>query len=205
MSHPLLQNRDYTIILARNAKKSLHSPPGLQKQWEIAEKSLLKLVQKCEELDTDGISIYIAENPVRKYEQETSQGLIELIESGYGVETVELFPALEVAIHNYFERKAEQQTKVNGEIIVVVLDSEPRDRRKIVKLLVKATEQMENQEELGIMFAQVGEDSLATGFLTALDDDLHSFGAKFDLADTMILAEIEDEEIPQVFLNALYG
>ena len=54
------------------------------------------------------------------------------------------------------------------------------------------------------MFAQVGDDSIARGFLSALDDDLGRAGAKLDIVDTKVLGEMEEKDIPQFLLNALF-
>lgn len=205
MSEALLKNRDYTVIISRNASKTAPILPGLEKQWLVAQDSIITLAKKCEELDTDGITIYIASTPVQKYEHETSQALAELFKQQYSSETINLFEALKAALDDYFSRKAGGKTKENGEIIIVLLDKEPKERMGVVKLLVEATKKMDNQEELGIMFAQVGDDLITRGFLTTLDDDLATAGAKFNIADTMVLKEMEDSAIPEFLLNALYG
>ncbi|MGQ4649381.1 hypothetical protein [Lyngbya aestuarii] len=205
MSETLLRNRDYTIILARNASRTSPAPPGLEKLWLVAQESVIVLAKKCEEFDPDGITIYIASTPLQKYESETSNKLAELFQGQYASENINLLEALRAALNDYFSRKARGKTKENGEIITVILDDEPGERMAIIKLLVEATHKMDNQEELGIMFAQVGDDLIARGFLTALDDDLHRADAKFNLADTVILARMEESATVQLLLNALYG
>lgn len=60
MSESLLQNRDYTIILARNASRNAPALPGIEKQWLVAQNSIITLANQCEEFDSDGLSIYNA-------------------------------------------------------------------------------------------------------------------------------------------------
>lgn len=205
MAEHLLRNRDYTIILARHTVTADHAPPDLAHQWEVAEQSLSTIFHKSHEFDHDGITIYIASSPPQKLEHQCSDDLTQVLAQGYSTETLDLAQTLEIAIADYFGRKTQQQTQPNGEIIVVVLDSEPPNRRAVIKSLVKATQGMDSQEELGIMFAQVGTDALTTGFLMSLDDNLHRANAEHNIADTVILAEMAEEEIPKFFLNALYG
>lgn len=204
MSDNLLKQRDYTIILAKNAVQNLGKPPGLEQQWQKAEKSIINLAKKCEELDPDGITLYIASTPFQKYEGVNSEILTQIFQQDYAVQTLNLVDILKVVIENYFKHKTEGTQKANGEIIIIVLDSEPENRRSIIKLLVEATQKINSRQELGIMFAQVGDDVIARGFLNTLDDDLHRAGAKLDIVDTKVLGEIEAKDIPNFLLNALF-
>jgi hypothetical protein len=202
MSEYLLHNRDYTFILARDAKL-LTTMPGLRKKWKIAEKSIIALAQKCEQLNADGINIYIATTPLQKYENETSDALVKLFQHPYATSELNLLATIQTVLENYFQRKANGKTKENGKIIIVILDSEPADRRGLIKLLVKTTQQVDNNEELGILFAQVGEDPITKGFLQALDNNLAKAGAKLDIIDTKILNELEEEQITDFLLHAI--
>lgn len=46
--------------------------------------------------------------------------------------------------------------------------------------------------------------SSTRGFLATLDDDLATADAKFNIADTKVLKEMEDSAISEFLLNALY-
>lgn len=63
MSEASLRNRDYTVILVRNASRDAPALPGIEKQWLVAQDSILTLAKKCEEFDSDGLSIYLASTP----------------------------------------------------------------------------------------------------------------------------------------------
>lgn len=204
MSAELLKERDYTIIIAKNATQQGSSPPGLQQQWELAEKSMINLAKKCEGFDPDGISVYVASTPFQKYQRVNSEVLEKLFQQDYTAKNLNLLEVLTRVINDYFQVREEGKQKTNGEMIIVVLDSEPEHRRGIIKLLVEVTKKISSRQELGIMFAQVGEDLIARGFLKALDDDLNLAGAKFDIADSKVLGELEESAIPQFLLNALF-
>ena len=72
-----------------------------------------------------------------------------------------------------------------------------------MEVIVNASRQMERDEELAISFVQIGSDPQATKFLQALDDQLESVGAKFDICDTVTFADIEDMSLSEVLLNAI--
>lgn len=202
--HETLKDRDYVVILARNAFRKYPPPPGLKTAWTQAESAIVDLAQQCEAFDPDGITVYTTALPCHKYDHTTSQKITEIFREYQPVDTVNLTDVLQIAIENYFHRKAQAQAKPNGAIILVILDSEPDDRMEMVNLIVETTQRMERNEELGISFIQVGEDLLARGFLQSLDDDLHQAGAKFDMVDTKVLDKIEEGSLTQILLDAIY-
>ncbi len=196
MSEPLLENRDYTVIVAKTAPSVAVTPPGFSDRWNAAHDAILGLARKCEEFDPDGINIYMSskDQPTgfRQYRQVKSSELASVFRDNYPPESLNLLDGLRTALTDYFTRKANGQTKPNGEIMIVLIDGEPSDRMAIVHTIVEATQKMEQDQELGIGFAQIGEDLIAKGFLTALDDDLKSkAGAKFDIVKTVALKEIQ--------------
>jgi hypothetical protein len=110
---------------------------------------------------------------------------------------------LKDATDNYFQRKAAGRTKPQGETIIVVTDGEPDDRRAVMETIIEATRRMERDEELAILFAQIGSDAGASKFLKALDDQLGEVGAKFDICDTMTLEDMGDMSLAEVLMNAI--
>jgi hypothetical protein len=85
----------------------------------------------------------------------------------------------------------------------VITDGEPDDRKAVFEVIIQATRQMEKDEELAISMIQVGADAQATKFLKALDDQLQSVGAKFDICDTITLDDLEDMSLTDVLMNAI--
>ncbi|UBF26567.1 hypothetical protein K9N68_00700 [Kovacikia minuta CCNUW1] len=197
MSAPLLENRDYTVIIAKTAPSVMMTPPGFHDRWTAAHYAIVTLAQQCESFDPDGITIYVSskDHPsgsFNQYKQVKPEQLTEIFDQNYPPDTLNLFDGLRTALDDYFARKAIGKVKPNGEIIVVLIDGEPSDRMAIVKLIVDATLKMDQDSELGIGFVQIGDDIIARGFLNALDEDLRSkAGAKFDIVHTRVLDEIE--------------
>lgn len=203
MSQTLLSERNYTIILARGTNGSPVPLPDLINQWRIAEQSLLKIAQQCERFAPEQLTIYLASEPLQKYNQANSATLAQIIQEGYALEKVYIYRALEMALAEHFQKKARGEMKKNGEIILVILDSEPSPRRPLIKLLVEAAQNIDSPQEIGILFAQVGDNLMAKGFLQALDDDLHRAGAKKDIVDTKALAQMTPEQTIDFLLGAL--
>ena len=204
-----LQDRDYTVVLARTATDYPTPPPGTTKRWEAAQTAVMNLVQQCEALDPDGITLYVScrgeteDCQFRKYDHVTSGNLIAAIKENYPPEEIDLQVVLPRALDSFLSRKAAQTTKLNGETILVILDGEPKGRLAIARTIVQTSQQLERDSELGIGFVQIGQDPIAQGFLQLLDDDLKAAGAKFDIVDTKAIATITPSSLIEFLLGVL--
>lgn len=117
----------------------------------------------------------------------------------------DLASVLSDAVNNYFDRKTIGEAKTNGETILVITDGEPDDYKGVMRVIIEASRQIDRDEELGISLIQVGKDRKATQFLQALDDQLESAGAKFDIVDTITIDDMQGLTLAEVLLNAITG
>jgi uncharacterized protein with von Willebrand factor type A (vWA) domain len=194
-------NRDYTLILDKSGSMSTADQVGGQSRWQYAQESTLALARKCEQLDENGITVYVFSGRFRRYDNVTASKVEQVFLENEPLGGTNLASVLQDAVNQYFQRRAAGQT--SGETILVVTDGEPDDRRAVIEVIVQATQKLERDEELGISFIQVGHDAGATTFLKALDDQLEGVGAKFDICDTVTIDEMEDIGLAEVLLGAI--
>jgi hypothetical protein len=199
----MMSDRDYTIIIDKSGSMSTPDQAGGRSRWKIAEESTIALARKCEEFDPDGITVYVFSGRFKRYENVTAAKVAQIFQENDPSGTTNLGSVLQDAVNNYFQRKAAGTTKLNGETILVITDGEPDDRKAVFEVIIRATQQMEKDEELGISMIQVGSDPQATKFLKALDDQLQGVGAKFDICDTITLDDLEDMSLADVLMNAI--
>jgi uncharacterized protein with von Willebrand factor type A (vWA) domain len=199
----MMSDRDYTLIIDKSGSMSIPDQAGGRSRWEIAQESTLALARKCEQFDPDGITVYVFAGKFKRYENVTSAKVAQIFLENDPAGTTNLAGVLQNATNNYFQRKAAGQTKPNGETILVITDGEPDDRKAVFEVIISASRQMERDEELGISLIQVGSDPQATKFLKALDDQMESVGAKFDICDTITLDDMEDMSLADVLMNAV--
>jgi len=199
----MLENRDYTLIIDKSGSMSIKDQPNGKSRWDIMQESTLAIASKCEELDPDGITVYLFSGKFRRYDNVTSNKVAQIFQENDPSGRTDLASVLADATNNYFQRKAAGQTKANGETLVVVTDGEPDDRKSVMKVIIETSRRMERDEELAITFIQVGTDTQATKFLKILDDELQSAGAKFDIVDTVTMDDMEDMTLREVLLNAI--
>jgi uncharacterized protein with von Willebrand factor type A (vWA) domain len=199
----MLENRDYTLIIDKSGSMATPDQKGGRSRWVVAQESTIALASKCEQLDPDGITIYLFSGKFKRYENVTSAKVSQIFKENDPSGTTDLAGVLKHATDDYLQRKTAGQTKLNGETILVVTDGEPDDRKAVMKVIIEASRRLDKDEELAISFIQVGNDPQATRFLKILDDELQSAGAKFDICDTVTMDDMEDMSLSEVLLNAI--
>lgn len=199
----MLENRDYTLIIDRSGSMSTPDQPGGKSRWAVIQESTLAIANKCEELDPDGLTVYFFSHHFKRYRNITSNKVEKIFQENEPQGGSNLCSVLQDAINNYFQRKADGQTKQNGETIIVITDGVPDDRMGVTDAIINASKRMERDEELAICFIQVGSEPRVTRFLKALDDQLKGIGAKFDIVDTVTFDDMENLTLAEVLLNAI--
>ncbi len=199
----VLEQRDYTLIIDKSGSMSIRDQASGKSRWDVMQESTLALASKCEEFDPDGITIYLFSGRFRRYDNVTSDKVLQIFRENEPSGRTDLASVLQDALNSYFQRKASGQTKENGETILVVTDGEPDDRKAVMKAIIEASRRIDRDEELAISFVQIGSDAKATKFLKILDDELQGAGAKFDIVDTVTIEDMDEITLSDVLLNAI--
>jgi len=198
----IVTNRDYTLIIDKSG--SLTTDDGTGKtRWEIAQESTIALAEKCDELDSDGITVYLFSGRFRRYDNVNADKIREIYAQNEPMGKSDLKSVLQDALDNYFQRKAEGKAKENGETILIITDGIPDEPKEIIRLIIDASQKIDRDEELGISFIQIGQDAKAKEYFKALDDLLEEAGAKFDIVDTITMDDLEKMSLTDVLLNAV--
>lgn len=198
-----MTDRDYTLIIDRSGSMALKDQPGGRSRWAVARESAEALAARCDELDPDGITLYVFGAKFRRYDNVTADRVSQVFLENEPCGGTNLAGVLTDAFDSYFARKRGGDTKRGGETIVVVTDGEPDDQKAVMKAILDASRRVDRGDELGVSLVQVGSDPLARRFLKALDDDLVRVGAPFDICNTVTLDELEDIGLTEVLLRAI--
>lgn len=202
-NNSMLENRDYTLMIDKSSSMATADSLGGKTRWELAQESTLALAQKCEEIDADGITVYLFSGRFRRYDNVTADKVSQIYRLNEPMGKTDLASALKDALDNYFERKANNQAKPNGETFLIITDGEPSDRKAVIRLILEASNAIDRDEELAISLIQVGRDKQATAFFQALDDQLQAAGAKFDIVDTITMEDMQGMSLRDVLLKAI--
>lgn len=183
----------YDIIVSIDRSTSMGEPSGVgtMSRWELARESAKGIATEAIKHDEDGITISLfGGDKVDIYENVKDASKIDQIftERKPGGSTPTGL-VLEKHLNAYLDaKKAGKNPKPI--IIACITDGQPDDRNQVKEVIKKATQDMDNDAEIGITFLQVGNDSSAEAFLKELDDDLK--GSKFDIVNTEKLNNVED-------------
>ena len=199
-----IENRDYTLMIDKSSSMATSDDPDGKTRWQIAQESTLALAQKCEEIDPDGITVYVFSGAFKRYDNVTSGKVTKVYEENQPMGQTDLATVLQDALDDYFKRNPAGTAKVNGVTFLIITDGEPTDRKAVINLIMDAAQKVDREDELGISFIQVGTDKEATRFFKALDDDLEGVGAKFDIVDTVTVDDLNGMPLTDVLLNALF-
>ena len=202
-TNSIIENRDYTLMIDKSSSMATSDTPDGKTRWEIAQESTVALAKKCEEIDPDGITVYLFSGRFRRYDNVTSEKVSRIYTENEPMGRTDLASVLEDGLENFFQRKAANQTKENGETFLIITDGEPTDRKALIRLIIDATQKIDRDEELAISLIQVGRDKKATAFLKALDDQLQGAGAKFDIVDTVTIEDMQGMSLTDILLNAI--
>ena len=203
----LLEDRDYTIIIARSDASRHHQHPWYQ-EWVEAQASLIDLAKKCQQFDSDGITLYEASTPMWKYKNSNVARLAEILQrqntepDSANPTEINLEEALKASFSDYFANKTDGKGK-KGAIIVAVLDQKPAQVAAVAEIIVSAANKIDKDEEIGVSFIQIGDDLKTREFLTDLDTHLQDRGARFDIVDTKFWHEIKRSSVVQFLIGAI--
>ncbi|MBD2152412.1 VWA domain-containing protein [Pseudanabaena sp. FACHB-1277] len=198
----MLDKRDYTLIIDKSGSMSTTDSGTNKSRWETIKESTLALARKCDQIDPDGITVYLFSGKFKRYDNVSAAKVEQIFQENEPMGGTNLTAVLQDALNNFFQRKKAGEVKT-GETILIITDGEPDDRRSVFEVIIEATKRMTTDEELALSFIQVGRDRNATDFLKALDDKLQSIGAAFDIVDTVTVSDMEDMTISEVLLSAI--
>ena len=199
----MLMNRDYTIIIDKSGSMSAGDQPGGKTRWEAVQESTQAVARKIEQLDPDGLTVYLFAGRFKRYDNVTADKVSQIFLENDPMGTTNLTDVLKDAFQSYFQRKASGEGQPEGETIIVVTDGAPNDPASVMRTIVDATQRMDRDEELAVSFFQIGSDSGASQFLKALDDKLEDVGAKFDICDTVTFEDMENYSIVELLMKAI--
>jgi uncharacterized protein with von Willebrand factor type A (vWA) domain len=198
----MLADRDYTLIIDKSGSMAQRDRVSGPTRWAAAREGALALAAKCQELDADGLTLYVFGSRFRRYDRVNADRVEQVFRENEPCGGTDLAAVLQHAFDAYFARKAKGHAK--PETILVVTDGEPDDRKAVIRAIVQASRRIERDEELAVSLVQVGNDAEARRFLKLLDDDLTSAGAPFDICDTVTLEEAEEVGLTDVLLSAIH-
>lgn len=191
--------RDYVFLVDQSGSmgdgvKGAGSTP----RWDVAQESVMAIVRKCAEYDSDGIDVYTFNKAFQRFPNTTPEKVADIFKTVSPMGGTDFVPVLS----DVFQRRS----KTKPTTVLVLTDGQPSEsdgQARLAKLIVAEANKLDGDSELAIQFLQVGDDPLATAFLKKLDDDLVKAGAKFDIVDAKTAADLENMSITELLSAAV--
>jgi Mg-chelatase subunit ChlD len=156
--------RDYSVLVDASSSMRLKDDQG-KTRWEQAKEALEVLVPKVIEKDEDGISLYFFSTGYKKFKLVNSASVVkDHFASERPRGGTQLTEALEDAVI--------PDNKGRPETILVITDGAPENRRSVEDAIVGAAMATTYDDDLKVVFVQVGNDAGARKWLAALDATL---------------------------------
>lgn len=179
----ILSEYDFIVCVDASGSMSTDDMPGGRTRWDAMQESLLMFTRDVEKFDSDGIGLVIFNGQgVQSFDGVTSKDVAGRLNSVSPRSSTPLAEALTEAL-----KLAGKSSK--KDFILVFTDGAPDNQAAAADVLKKAANSISADDELTVLFVQIGYDQQATAYLKQLDDNLR--GAKFDVVDVRTMAEAE--------------
>jgi Mg-chelatase subunit ChlD len=201
-----LKNRDYYLVLDKSTSmetKDCGTVASPKSRWEAAKELTIGMANRCQEYDPDGITVVPFADKHKFYANTVPSVVEKIFKENFPSGSTNLAPPLQACFDDYLKAKKAGTAKANGAVVVVVTDGQPGDGDDVARAIVAHTKKLDNREEFGISFLQIGQDEGARDFLKRLDSHLSSEGAKLDIVNTKTMDELGDVGLDGALIAAL--
>ncbi len=183
MSEAKLGEYDFYLIVdcsSSMGEPNKASEPTGPTRWQAQQEMAMGLARDISALDSDGIVVAELGGQGRLYHGVNADNVRQMFAT--------MSPRGSTPLHNALKQVFEAAKGSKKDFILVLTDGVPDDKQAAANEIIKATKGMEQDDELTVLFIQIGDDKQATAYLRSLDDDLK--GAKFDIVDAMTVDEV---------------
>jgi Mg-chelatase subunit ChlD len=178
-----LSEFDFIVVADTSGSMAeVNKAGGSTTRWNAMQESIRTLIRDLSQIDTDGIGMVQLGGNIQSWENVNEENALAIFK--------DLSPRggtpLAEALTKAFSMAGKSPKK---DMIVVYTDGVPDDAKAVELVIKNQANSQAADEDLTILFVQVGDDASATRFLQGLDDNLK--GAKFDIVDAKTVAEVD--------------
>jgi Mg-chelatase subunit ChlD len=183
MSEAKLSEYDFYVVVdvsGSMGEPNKASEPNGVTRWSAMQESVMSLVRDVSKLDSDGIVVIELGGQGRTFHGVNENNVREM----FATMNPRGGTPLHTALKNAFNAAGASGKK---DFIMVFTDGVPDEQKTAADMIISATNSMINDDDLTVLFVQVGDDKAATAYLRGLDDNLK--GARFDIVDVVTVEE----------------
>lgn len=190
-----LSEFDFVVCIDASGSMGETDMPGGKSRWQSMQETATAFCRDLEKLDSDGLDMVLFGGTVTSFQGVTTEKIKEVFASRSPRGSTPLAEALTEAL-----KLAGKSAK--KDFIIVFTDGVPDDGDRVAQIIRAQSNKQQTDDELTILFVQVGRDRAATAYLAKLDDGLT--GAKFDIVDAKTIEEAEKfASTAELVINAI--
>jgi len=187
---------NYIPVIDGSGSNTKSDTKNGQSRWDYMKENLGAFCRGMDKIDSDGLDFVVMNKGIVKtYPGITGQsvdGIFEGIEPSGGTPLHEAIQA-GIVLARSSNKKA---------LLTVFTDGEPDYEDKVFDVIRDAANSAKTDDELNILFIQVGKDAQATKFLRKLDDNIP--GATRDIVKSLTIEEAEQfDSVADMIVSAL--
>jgi hypothetical protein len=184
----VLSEFDFRVLVDKSGSMGTPDAGNGRTRWQAVGESCTSFARDVNKIDTDGIDlITFGGGGVREYNGVDGEAVAAVFRDSEPRGSTPTADALALAFKTGKERGGKKQFNL------VFTDGTPDDFQAVIKVLLAQANSQQTDDECTVLFVQVGNDPGAAEFLRKLDDDLvPKYGAKFDIVDTMSVADADN-------------
>lgn len=153
-------------------------------RWDDMQETVIGFATDIAKIDEDGIGVIFFQGASITTEDNCKADKVKQVLASHtprlGTPTAE---ALTAAL-------ALGAPATKKQIITMFTDGVPNDEQAVIDVIIKQAAKQETQDDVKIVFIQVGDDKHASNYLKGLDDGLTKAGAKWDIVATYTMDEV---------------
>lgn len=165
-------------------------------RWDSAGLEIAGFVKEVETIDMNGLDLVFFGGTIETHENQTSAQIMSTfakLRPNGGT------PLAEGLSQGFRVLKKSPKPK---KFIFCHTDGAPNNRQAVRQVIIDQANSQSRDDEMTILFVQIGNDPTATAFLRELDDDLK--GAKFDIVDAKTAEEAKKfESVAELIAHAI--
>lgn len=192
------QAKEYDYILLVDQSGSMGDDSDKMKgrtRWEEAEEFTTAFARYADKHDDDGITVISFSSHATVNDGVHADAVTQIFKTHTPGGSTNLAAALEEA----FKKKWSSSKPA---YVLVLTDGIPDSEEEVVRSIIAASKKIENGDQLGVQFIQIGSDKRASEFLNRLDEGLERKGAKFDIVNALTREQAENMTFEQMIWAA---
>jgi hypothetical protein len=153
---------------------------GLESRWEWCREQALSFSNQAARALGNGITLVPFSSDWKLYQHCNIDNIARVFAQNQPGGSTNLGPALRAIFQDYFQRRSDG-SPMKPLVVAVITDGAPSSTGSVRSAIIDATKQMQNPDEITVLFLQVGHDRDGVQFLQNIDGGLLDRGALYKI------------------------